>query len=388
MLQGVGGALLTPGSLAIMQASFVPADRARAVGAWSGLGGIAAAVGPFLGGWLLTATWRLVFLINLPVAVVVLLVAARHVPETRDPDATGRFDVTGAVLGAIGLAGLTAALIRAGDTGWTGGTLLAAGVGLAGMAAFVLRERRAAQPMLPFSLFACRQFTAANLVTFAMYAALGGVLFLLVVYLQVVAGFSPIAAGSALLPVTGLLLLLSSRSGALAQRIGPRLQMTLGPLVCAAGVLLMARIGPGASYLADVLPGVLVFGLGLAIAVAPLTATVLAAADEHRAGIASGVNNAVARAAGLLAVATLPLTSGLGGADYRDPPAFQAGFRSASVQCAALLVTAGLLALATIRNRPSAGGNRPDRRHACPLDAPPLEHLGEGTDHPVSGAAA
>jgi EmrB/QacA subfamily drug resistance transporter len=388
MLQGVGGALLTPGSLAIMQASFVPADRARAVGAWSGLGGIAAALGPFLGGWLLEVSWRLVFLVNLPMAVTVLLVAARHVPETRDPGATGRFDVAGSVLGAVGLAGLTAALIRAGDAGWTGGTLLAAAVGLAGLTAFVLWERRTAHPMLPFSLFACRQFTAANLVTFAMYAALGGMLFLLVVHLQVVAGFSPIAAGTAMLPITVLLLLLSSRSAALAQRIGPRLQMTLGPLVCAAGVLLMIRIGPDASYLADVLPGVLVFGLGLAIAVAPLTATVLASAEETRAGIASGVNNAVARAGGLLAVATLPLTSGLGGADYRDPPAFQAGFRTAAIQCAALLVIAGLLALATIRNRSSVSGSRPDRQHACPLDAPPLEHVGEATDQRVRGAAA
>jgi EmrB/QacA subfamily drug resistance transporter len=382
MLQGVGGALLTPGSLAIMQASFVPEDRAKAVGAWSGLGGIAAAAGPFIGGWLLEATWRLVFLINIPVAVLVLVVTARHVPETRDPDAHGRFDVAGAALGAVGLAGLTAALVRAGEAGWTGGTLAAGGVGLLGLAAFVVRERRVDHPMLPFSLFASRQFSAANAVTFAMYGALGGVLFLLVVYLQVVVGYSPIVAGTALLPITVLMLLLSARSGALAQRIGPRLQMTVGPLICAAGVALMSRIDQGASYPFDVLPAVAVFGLGLATTVAPLTSTVLAAASERRAGIASGVNNAVARAGSLLAVATLPLTAGLAGADYRDPAAFTAGFRSAALQCAGLLVAAGLLAAATIRN-PATAEMPTGHRHNCPLDGPPLERVGDVDEAPA-----
>lgn len=385
MLQGVGGALLTPGSLAIMQASFAPEDRARAVGAWSGLGGIAAAIGPFVGGWLLEATWRLVFLVNIPMAVLVLAVTARHVPETRDPDASGRFDVPGAVLGAVGLAGLTGALVRAGDGGWTGGSLAAAAVGLLGLAAFAVRERRAAHPMLPFSLFASRQFSAANVVTFAMYGALGGVLFLLVVYLQVVVGYAPIVAGAALLPITVLMLLLSARSGALAQRIGPRLQMTVGPLVCAAGVVLMSRIGRGSSYLFGVLPAMAVFGLGLAITVAPLTATVLAAATEHRAGIASGVNNAVARAASLLAVATLPLTAGL--TDYRDPAAFTAGFRAATLQCAGLLVAAGLLAAATIRN-PATAGTPTQRRHTCPLDGPPVERVCDSEEVPEATAGA
>ncbi len=387
MLQGVGGALLTPGSLAIMQASFVAGDRARAVGAWSGLGGIAAAVGPFVGGWLLEVTWRLVFLVNIPMAALVLAVAARHLPETRDPGATGRFDISGAVLGAVGLAGLTGALVRAGDVGWTGGTLAALGTGLLGLAAFVLWERRVAHPMLPFSLFASRQFTAANMVTFVMYGALSGVLFLLVVYLQVVVGLSPIGAGSALLPVTALMLLLSSRSAALSQRIGPRLQMALGPLLCAAGVLLMSRIGRGSSYLVDVLPAVALFGLGLATAVAPLTATVLNAADEHRAGIASGVNNAVARAAGLLAVAVLPLTSGLAGADYRDPAAFTAGFRSAMLQCAALLAAGSLLAWATIRNPALPSDSRPERRLTCPVDGPPLDCIRGAAQRPDTAAA-
>jgi EmrB/QacA subfamily drug resistance transporter len=370
MLQGVGGALLTPGSLALMQSSFVPEDRGRAVGAWSGLGGIAGAVGPFLGGWLLELSWRWVFLINLPLAVLSLTVAARHLPETHERASAGRFDIAGAVLGAVGLAGVTAALVRAGD-GLNGWTVASAVLGVLALVAFWWRERTARDPMLPLDLFRSAQFSAANLVTFAMYAALGGILFLLVVYLQVVVGFSPIVAGTALLPVTALMLLLSSRSAALAQRIGPRPQMTLGPLVCALGTLLLSRLDEGSSYLPDVLPAVSVFGLGLAISVAPLTAAVLAAADEHRAGIASGVNNAVARAAGLLAVATLPLSAGITGDDYRTPSAFAAGFRLAMLECAGLLAVAGLLAWLTVRTR-AAECRPPSRRHHCSVDGPPV----------------
>jgi EmrB/QacA subfamily drug resistance transporter len=374
MLQGVGGALLTPGSLAIMQASFVPEDRGRAVGAWSGLGGIAGAIGPFVGGWLLEFSWRWVFLVNLPLAVLSLAVAARHLPETRDEGHHGRFDLAGAALGALGLAGLTAALVRAGD-GLSPATALTGVLGIACLVAFLLRERTAADPMLPLSLFRSAQFSAANLVTFAMYGALGGVLFLLVVYLQQVVGLSPIVAGTSLLPLTVLMLLLSARSAALAQRIGPRPQMTLGPLVSACGVLLMARLGQGSTYWGSVVPAVSVFGLGLAISVAPLTAAVLAAADDRRAGIASGVNNAVARAAGLLAIATLPLTAGITGDDYRDPAAFTAGFHLAMVQCACVLAVAGVLAWLTVRTQ-AADCPDPQRRHACAVDAPPLSHAG------------
>jgi EmrB/QacA subfamily drug resistance transporter len=370
MLQGVGGALLTPGSLAIMQASFVPEDRGRAVGSWSGLAGIAAAVGPFVGGWLLEWSWRWVFLANLPLAVLSLVVAAGHLPETRDPGARGRFDVAGVALGAVGLAGVTAALVRAGD-GWSASTVAAGVLGVAALAAFLVRERTAPDPMLPLGLFRSAQFSAANLVTFAMYAALGGILFLLVVYLQVVVGMSPIVAGSALLPVTVLMLLFSARSAALAQRIGPRPQMTLGPLVCAVGVLAMSRLGQGSTYLTGVLPAVTVFGLGLAISVAPLTAAVLAAADEHRAGIASAVNNAVARAGGLLAVATLPLSAGITGDDYEHPATFTPGFRLAMLECAGLLVLAGVLAWLFVRTR-AEQCPRPQRPHSCPVDAPPL----------------
>src|SRR4051794_2132520 len=231
-LQGVGGALLTPGSLAILQASFRREDRARAIGAWSGLAGIAGAIGPLAGGWLVqVASWRWVFLINLPVAAAVGVVTRRHVPESRDPAASRHVDVVGATLGAIGLGGLTYGLIAWGGSSLSGppglGGLL---VGVAGLTGFVLRERAATDPMLPLDIFRSRLFTATNVVTFAVYAALGGVFFWLVLELQVVSGFSPIKAGLGLLPVTVILLLLSARMGAVSQRIGPRLPMTAGPL--------------------------------------------------------------------------------------------------------------------------------------------------------------
>jgi EmrB/QacA subfamily drug resistance transporter len=373
-LQGVGGALLTPGSLAMISASFVPADRGKAIGAWSGFGGIASAIGPFLGGYLVDGPgWRWIFLINLPLAAIVIAIAGRHVPETLDPNAVPRLDVLGAALGAIGLGGLTYALIAAGD-GWSPSVLVAGTVGLAGLVGFVHTERHSAHPMLPPDIFASRQFTAANLVTFAVYAALGGVFFLLVVNLQVVAGFSPLLAGTALLPITAIMLVLSARAGALAARIGPRLPMSIGPLVAAAGVLLLLRVGPGTSYLTDVLPAVTVFGLGLSLIVAPLTTTVLAAADIRHAGVASGVNNAVARAAALLAVAVLPVLAGISGNDYRNSSAFGHGFRIAMTTSAGLLVLGGLLAAITIRNpgRP-ARPQAPDRRSYCGIDGPPVQ---------------
>ncbi|MEO6703119.1 MAG: MFS transporter [Jatrophihabitantaceae bacterium] len=386
-LQGVGGALLTPGSLAMISASFVPADRGKAIGAWSGFGGIASAIGPFLGGYLVDGPgWRWIFLINLPLAATVILIARRHVPETLDPDAVPELDLLGAALGALGLGGLTYALIAAGE-GWSPALLVAGVLGLAGLIGFVQTERRSRHPMLPPTIFASRQFTAANLVTFAVYAALGGVFFLLVVNLQVVGGFSPLLAGTALLPITVIMLVLSARAGALAGRIGPRLPMTVGPLVSALGLLLLLRIGPHTSYLTDVLPAVVVFGLGLSLIVAPLTTTVLAAAATRYAGVASGVNNAVARAAGLLAVAVLPVLSGISGDDYQRPAAFAAGFRIAILISAGLLVAGGVLSALTIRNQvaaPDAASAATlavaEQRHHCGVDGPPL--------HEQAGSAA
>ena len=383
ILQGAGGALLTPGSLALIQASFRQEDRARAVGAWSGLGGVASALGPFLGGWLIQGPgWRWAFLINLPLAAIVILVTLRHVPESRDETSTGRFDVVGAVLGALALAGITYALIAASESSQLGQALVSGVVGVGLGVAFVLVERRRANPMLPLSVFSSRQFSAVNAVTLVVYAALGGVFFFLALQLQIVSGFSPVAAGAALLPVTVLLLLLSSRTGALAQRIGPRGPMVVGTAIAAVGVVLMSRIGEGSSYVTGVLPAAAVFGLGLALVVAPLTATVLASAEARRAGIASGVNNAVARAAQLLAVAGLPLLVGLSGSDYEVPALFSNGFRVAMYICAGGLLAGSLLSQVSIRNNvlrptPDRPVVQPQRRVVCAIDSTPLE--------PVSG---
>ncbi|MDR8413373.1 MFS transporter [Nonomuraea sp. 3-1Str] len=343
-LQGVGGALLTPGSLAIIQASFVKADRPRAVGAWSGLGGVAAAVGPLLGGWLVEwAGWRWAFLINLPFAALVVLVAARHVPESRDEQASGRFDVLGAVLAALTLAGITYGLIDL-----SAPAPLIAGVAL-GVAFVLVERRRSPDALVPVGIFRDRVFTAVNVVTLIMYAAMGVVFFLLVVQLQVVSGFSPIAAGLSLLPTTVLMLLLSAPAGEVAKRFGPRLPMTVGIVVAGAGFLWMSTISTGASYLLQVLPAVAVFGLGLSAAVAPLTATVLATAEERYAGTASGVNNAVARTGSLLAVAAVPPLVGLVGDAFEQPAVFDAGFRTAMMVSAVMMFVSAAITFLTIR---------------------------------------
>ncbi|SOE01608.1 MFS transporter [Blastococcus haudaquaticus] len=349
--QGIGGALLTPGSLALIQSSFRTADRARAIGLWSALGGIAGLIGPFLGGVLVdTVSWRLVFLINVPIAVVIVAVAGRHVPESRDGGHHGRFDHLGAALGATALGGITYALIAAGEDPGRSDVLAAAALGVLSGFAFVARERRTADPMLPLGVFADRQFTGANLATLAVYGALGGGGLFLVLQLQTVLGYDATAAGAAMLPSILVITLLAPRFGALAQRIGPRLPMTVGPLVVAVGTLLLARVDGSLPYAVEVLPGSLLQGLGMAVTVAPLTATVLAAAPDALAGVASGVNNAVARAAQLLAVAALPVAVGLGGSDYTDPAAFTDGYRMATMLCAALFAAGGLISWVTIRN--------------------------------------
>jgi EmrB/QacA subfamily drug resistance transporter len=383
-LQGVGAAMLTPGSLAILQASFRPEDRGKAIGAWAGLGGVATAVGPFLGGWLVqTSSWRLIFYINLPLAAAVVAISARHVPETRDPQAHGRLDIAGGLLVTLGLVGVTFGLIEGPAQGWTSAsvlTALAAGIGL--LACFVVRENRVAAPILPLGIFTSRQFSATNAVTFVVYGALGGALFLLPVQLQQVGGFTPVEAGLALLPVTLLMLALSARSGALAARIGPRLQMSVGPVIVAAGLALLARIGPQASYVGEVLPAVLVFGFGLTVTVAPLTATALAAVPEEHAGIASAVNNDVARAAGLIAVSVLPAVAGLTAESYLEPSVFDTGFGTAMYIAAGVCAAGGLLAALTIRN-PRRVASHPKSCTNCPIDGPtlalrPISHPDDG----------
>ncbi|MFI9323859.1 MFS transporter [Kitasatospora aureofaciens] len=392
-VQGIGGALLTPGSLAMLQAVFHPDDRSAAVGLWSGLGGVSAAIGPFLGGWLVDGPgWRWIFLLNLPLAAAVIAVTSRYVPESRDETSTGRFDVPGALLAALALGAITYALTAAGE-GLSPGVWVSGALGLLLAAAFVAVERRAPDPMLPLGLFSSRLFTAVNLVTLCVYAAFSGVFFLLVVQLQIVSGFSPLVSGFALVPITLLMLTLSARAGRLGKRIGPRVPLTVGPLLCAAGVLLMLRIGPGSSYWADVLPAVAVMGSGMTLLVAPLTATVLAAVEVRHAGIASGVNNAAARAAGLLAVAALPAMAGLSGDAYRVPSSVDAAFHTAMLICAGLLAGGGLIASVTVRGNVLAPEEQPVAEPncdwPCSTTTPPFDPGRARTpEGPATGTAA
>jgi EmrB/QacA subfamily drug resistance transporter len=376
-LQGMGAALLTPGSLAILEASFAPDDRAAAIGAWSGLGGVMTAVGPFLGGWLVqSASWRWIFLINLPFAAVVLWVGVRHVPETRNEQAPPGLDVAGALLTIVGLTGVIAGLTAGPEQGWTAPTVLIPLIGgLLCLVAFVGVEQRSPHPLVPLAIFQAKQFTAANLVTFVVYAALAGAFFLLPIQLQTVAGFSPIASGAALLPITILMLVGSARAGRLATRIGPRIPMSLGPVIAGVGLMLLTGIGASSSYWTTVLPGMVVFGCGLTLTVAPLTATVLGAAPSQFAGVASAVNNDVARTAGLIAIAVLPPLAGITNADFGNPVDFSDGFQLAMMIAGVTLIAGGVLAWATIR-RPLVDPTKPvpvsvPTSH-CALDAPPL----------------
>lgn len=364
-LQGVGGALLTPGSLAILQATFTAQDRAKAIGAWSGLGGAVGAVAPFLGGWIVEqAGWRWVFGINIPLAALVVVVAVRWVPESSDPQASGRLDVLGTALAAVGLGALTWALTAWSEAGSLTGAVAATGaVGLAALAAFVVAEARSDHPALPLGLFRWRPFAAVNLATLLVYAALTGIFFFLPVTLQVVTGWSPLAAGVASLPVTLLMLLLSAQGGALGARIGPRIPMTVGPLLAGAGAVLLAGIGVGTGYWAGVLPGVLAVGAGLVLTVAPLTATALSAAPDHMAGVASATNNAVARVAGLLAVAVLPLVAGVG-AGLSDPDVLADAHPRAMLACAGLMAAGAVVSAIAIPS--SAAGVVPPPEVVAP----------------------
>ena len=354
-LQGAGAALLTPGSLAIIEASFEAEDRGRAIGAWSGLSGVATAAGPLLGGWLVVAaSWRWIFLINVPVGVLVLAVSARHVPESRDQAVTGPLDLRGAVLAVTSLAGVTYGLIEGPSRGWADASvavLLCVGA-VAGLGFWAV-ERRSAAPMVSLAVFRARQFTVTNVVTFFVYAALGGALFLFPVELQVVDHYTPMESGLALLPITVLMLLLSSRSGRLATRIGPRLQMSLGPVVVGAGLALLGRSTSDAGYVSGVLPAVLVFGLGLAATVAPLTTTALGALPAEQSGIASAVNNDVARLGALIAVAVLPALAGITGRGYLQPHVLATGFTQAVRIAGAWCAAGGVIAAVGLRN-PSA----------------------------------
>ncbi len=350
-LQGVGGALLVPGSLAIISASFAAQDRARAIGLWSGLSGVSVAVGPFVGGWLVdSVSWRAIFFINVPLAAVSIAIARRHVPETRDDTATDRPDWVGATVISLGLAGVVYALIEGPSHGWSAVPLSAGIAGAVLLLLFPVTEMRVHSPMVPLRIFASRQFSGANLTTFAVYAALSVTAFLLVLHLQQDLHYSALAAGTAFFPASVLLILFSSRAGALAQRIGPRLPMTGGPLVAAVGLIMLSGVRPGDSYLLSVFPGVVVFGAGLTLIVAPLTAAVMAAVEPHHLGVGSAINNATARIGGMLAVAVVPALAGLTATSSNlAGVSLDDGFRASMRIAAAMLVAGGLIALLSIR---------------------------------------
>jgi EmrB/QacA subfamily drug resistance transporter len=364
LVQGIGAAALVPGSLALIDAGIIEEHRGRAVGIWAGMSGVTSALGPLVGGWLVdAASWRWVFFLNIPLAAAAMWMAIRHVPESRDTTAQGRPDILGAAAIVLGLAGLTYALIEAPSRGWTPITVTAATIGATAVVAFLRIEKRVSAPLLPLALFRSRQFTGANLATLTVYAAVGGALFLLALQLQQSLHYSALAAGLATLPMTVIMLIGSPLAGAVAERTGPRLPMAAGPLVAAAGLALMARIVPGASYLGAVLPAVVIFGVGLAVTVAPLTAAVLTAVPDNYAGTASGVNNAIARLAGLLAVAVLPVV-----ADMHVGAGQPLGhsFAVAMTITAALSAAGGIAAVVTIRSGAEVRHQvLPGINHAC-----------------------
>jgi EmrB/QacA subfamily drug resistance transporter len=363
-LQGVAGALLIPVSLALLSTSIAEEERARTVGAWAGLTGVASAAGPFIGGWLVdTASWRWAFFINLPVAAVALAASA-HVDESFDHDAPRHLDLPGAATAIIGLVALTAGLIVETAIALLGVVLLGG---------FWQIERRTPNPMLPPSLFRSAQFTGANVTTFVVYAGLGVAFFLVVVQLQIGLGYSALEAGAALLPVTIVSLLLSPTMGALSQRIGPRVPMTVGPVVVAAGLLAFSNVGAGDTYLTGVFPATVIFGLGLSITVAPLTAAVLGALEERHVGVGSAANYAVARLAGLLAIAVLPTVAGVELA--AGPDGNLLGYGTALRLSAAVCAIGGAVAAATIRNARAVNASlRSNMFHPCLEDTAVSAH--------------
>lgn len=354
LVQGVAAAALVPGSLALVNAGIREEERGQAVGLWAGMSGATSALGPFVGGWLVdAASWRWVFFLSVPIALVAVAITLRHIDESKEPDVVGRPDIPGAVTITLGLAGVIVALIEGPSRGWTPWIIAIGVAGVVLLVVFVLIELRTSAPLLELSMFRSAQFTGANATTLLVYAALGGALFLVALQLQQSLGYSALEAGAAMVPSTVVMLFGSSLSGRVAQKTGPRIPMTVGPVIAGIGLALMARIVPGASYLGAVFPAVILFGVGMTITVAPLTAAALAAVDDAHAGAASGVNNAVSRIAGLLAVAVLPAVAGISAGPGQP---LGPGFTTAMLISAVFCALGGVVATFTIR---SGTGFRP-----------------------------
>ncbi|MDB4875738.1 MAG: major facilitator superfamily 1 [Gemmatimonadetes bacterium] len=352
VVQGIAGALVVPNSLALLETTFEGEARGAAIGQWAAWSGVSTALGPLVGGWLVDATsWRFVFVVVAPIALIAAAIVSRAATGPRRDGARTRspIDYRGAALATLGLAGVVGGLTEGPDVGFTKPIVLAALIaGAALLVAFVVVEGRTANALLPLDVFRSRLFVGVNATTLLVYAALSGLIFLLMLELQSALGYSALAAGASLLPVNLLLLGMSPLAGRVAHRIGPRIPMAGGALIVAAGTLLFVRVRPGASYATTVLPAAIVFGVGLAWFVAPLTSVALGALGEERAGLASGVNNAVARLAGLLATAVIPLAAGLGGTHDLRGATLSAGFARAMMISSALCVCGAVVAALTV----------------------------------------
>ena len=357
-IQGAAGALLVPNTLAMLDTAFAGEERGAAIGQWAAWSAVSTAAGPFAGGWLVDAlNWRWVFSAVILFALAAAVIVVRHIASGKEKQSgrsstrPARIDYLGAALGTLALAGIVGALMAGPALGFRDWRVLAAAVGgVLCMAAFIAVERRVSHPILPLSIFRSRQFSGVNGATFLVYGALSGLFFLLMPQLQSNLKYSALLAGAALTPVNVIMLIVSPISGRASARIGARVPMTVGALIAAAGMLLFARVQPGASYLGTILPATIVFGIGLSILVAPLTSAVLSAVKESDTGIASGINNAVARLAGLIATAALPLAAGLGGSAKLEGAAYAAGYARAMLISAGLCAAGALVSLVTVRN--------------------------------------
>lgn len=369
LLQGVGGALLTPGSLAIIEAVLRKSDRGRGIGRWSGLIGIAGAVGPLIGGILVDLSWRWVFVVNLPIAALVLVLSVR-LPETLDPDARHTpLAIAGSVLTILMLGGSSYALIEGPNSGLSAAVTVSAVIAVVALAALIAIEPGRAGAVVPIELFKDRTFAAANTVTFLIYGGMGFVFFILPLQLQVSAGSSALEAGAAFLPTTLMMMLFSSRAGDFAQRIGPRLPLTVGPLLTAAAIVWLRGVGADASYTIDVFPAATVLGLGLAMTVAPVTSTALRAAPDHRSGAASGANNALSRAGQLIAIAAIPPAAGLTGDALSNAADLDAGYGTALLVAAAVVAAAGVVSAIFLGPVREAEPTTERTHHpCCPVD--------------------